>query len=361
MLFLSRLLIAICAMLYAQDFLTINEIADELSKWDAGWYIQIARNGYETYPLLDGSAMPYVSWAFFPLYPLLLSLVHNLLPMLGYNTAAMLISNIFLVVALIYIALYLENINKKSIILVVYFLMIFGAYNFYYSIAYTESLFVMLIAMSLYYTDRKQWIIAGACCGLLSMTKTVGVLFFFCILYEMYSETCKYKKNIVQATLKIMQDGKKILSLFLCPLGLFIYMMYLYMHTGDAFGFSHAQKTWGRKSELPFTVIYNGLSSGDIFTILITLVCILGLIGVIYFAIKKQYKEMIILGFMTVPGLFSGVNSVPRYVVGSLVFFFFISELIVKTNKLKYVCLCISAIVGVVLVFGWLSYSPYLI
>ena len=44
-----------------------------LSRWDAGWYVEIARDGYLYEPGVPSNA------AFFPLYPLLIRAVHALL------------------------------------------------------------------------------------------------------------------------------------------------------------------------------------------------------------------------------------------------------------------------------------------
>jgi len=44
-----------------------------LSRWDAGWYLEIARDGYRYEPGVPSNA------AFFPLYPLLIRAVHALL------------------------------------------------------------------------------------------------------------------------------------------------------------------------------------------------------------------------------------------------------------------------------------------
>jgi hypothetical protein len=44
-----------------------------LSRWDAGWYVEIARDGYRYEPGVPSNA------AFFPLYPLLIRAVHALL------------------------------------------------------------------------------------------------------------------------------------------------------------------------------------------------------------------------------------------------------------------------------------------
>ena len=48
-------------------------------------------------------------------------------------------------------------------------------------------------------------------------------------------------------------------GLLLCPLGLALYMVYLYVHTGDALGFIHIQLAWGRIPQSPFVVILNAL------------------------------------------------------------------------------------------------------
>src|SRR5437762_3292667 len=52
---------------------TTHPWVNMLSRWDAGWYIEIARDGYHYEPGMPSNA------AFFPLYPLLIRATHTLL------------------------------------------------------------------------------------------------------------------------------------------------------------------------------------------------------------------------------------------------------------------------------------------
>lgn len=71
-----------------------------LSRWDAAWYVEIARDGYHYEPSAPSNP------AFFPLYPLLIRAVHALL-LLPENdywwlAIAIAISNVALVISLTY-------------------------------------------------------------------------------------------------------------------------------------------------------------------------------------------------------------------------------------------------------------------
>ena len=61
-----------------------NLFLDGWSRWDSGWYIDIARNGYS-----DTLQNVYMNVAFFPLYPLLIKGVQYLTG--NFHTAGMLV------------------------------------------------------------------------------------------------------------------------------------------------------------------------------------------------------------------------------------------------------------------------------
>lgn len=350
MLILSRLVMVLVAYFgkYDMPFYKI------INQWDSGWYLKIVKEGYELLPPIKNGNVTFVSWAFFPLYPLSIYIVSLIFP-IELSIISYILSNAFTLVAMIYATMYLINTKREKIICLFYFNLLFGPYCFYFSSTYTESLFIMLLAMGMYYTNKKEWIKSGIVCGLLSATKTVGVLFFFCVLGKMI---CEEKKSILESIKEILMDGKKMLALFLCPSGLFCYMTYLYYHTGDVFAFVHAQKGWGRKNELPWKIILNGLKDPQPVMKLLTTFCIIGIILIIYSIYKKRYSEAFIMSYLVLPGLLSGILSIPRYIVGTLVYYFNIAEIFENRNYLKHLLCIFNFVLGLFMINLW--YSGYI-
>ena len=286
MLVISRLIMALVSY-YNNSGLPFYQI---INQWDSGWYFKIAREGYERLPEITNGNLNYVSWAFFPLYPFMIHIVNLIIPV-DMSIVSYILSNLYTFITIIFSTLYLIDTKREKVIYLFYFTLLFGPYNFYFSSTYTESLFIMLLSMGVYYLNKKNWIVSGIVCGLLSATKTAGVLFFFCILGKMIYEE---KGTIFKRVREILLNGKKMFTLFLCPSGLFCYMMYLYYHTGDVFGFVHAQRGWGRRNEFPWIIIREGLNSPHMVIKILTLFTIFGCLLIIYNIYKRKYSEAFI-------------------------------------------------------------------
>lgn len=143
------------------------------SKWDGGWYVRIALDGY------GGAGAQSV--AFFPLYPLSIRSVASLVPGGASFEAGSLIgvvlSNLFALAALhvldrLAVALTKDDaVARRTVLLAV-------AYpaSMYLSFAYTESLYLLLLALTALFAVRGQWGRAGAAGFLLATTRPTGLL-----------------------------------------------------------------------------------------------------------------------------------------------------------------------------------------
>lgn len=109
-------------------------------------------------------------------------------------------------------------------------------------IAYTESLFLALTVMTLYYLRKKEWLTAGLCGCLASLTKNQGILLLIPAGIE-YLLSC----NPLVAFRQSHHPGniKKWLiqgmSILLIPLGMFIYLLINKVVLGDWFRFMEYQ------------------------------------------------------------------------------------------------------------------------
>jgi Gpi18-like mannosyltransferase len=107
------------------------------SRWDAGWYLEIAKHGYHFEAGKPGSA------AFFPLYPSVIRLLHSLffLPLTDYSYFAtgILVSNICFIAGLtcLYALLSLDYKNELARWAVLAVLLF--PTTFFYSAPYSES------------------------------------------------------------------------------------------------------------------------------------------------------------------------------------------------------------------------------
>jgi Gpi18-like mannosyltransferase len=204
---------------------------DLFHRWDAGYYIRIATKGY------DFSLKEFSSINFFPFYPMLIMIFNLIIGNLigGPKIIGYLISNISLAIAAIYLYKLIRlDFNKNISMRSVFYMLIFPT-SFYFSIIYTEGLFLLLTISCFYYARKKQWLTASILGFFISLTRVVGVFIFIPILIEYLD----LDFNSLKISFKKIK--KDILYLLLIPAGLFIFMLYQYFKFNDPLAFYHAK------------------------------------------------------------------------------------------------------------------------
>jgi hypothetical protein len=206
-------------------------------RWDAVHYLDIATQGYQ------GTDM-----AFFPLFPLLIRILGNLVG--DHLVAALLIANASFFFGLLFLYKLLEHEYDRSIARrAIFYVSIFPS-AFFFSAAYTESLFFMLTVASFYYMRSHRWLMAGIIGFFAAMTRVEGVLLAVPFLMEWYSQ---YKGALAANLTKLLAGG-------LIPLGLVTYMAYLWVLVGDPLYFSHVQIHWDRHFAPPWVSLINAVA-----------------------------------------------------------------------------------------------------
>jgi Gpi18-like mannosyltransferase len=203
-------------------------------RWDAVHYIDIATQGYQ------GTDM-----AFFPLYPALIRILGSMVG--NHLVAGLLISNASFFFGLLFLYKLLEHeYDRPTARRAIFYVSIFPSAVFF-SAVYTESLFFMLTVASFYYMRSHRWWIAGAIGCFASMTRVEGVLLVVPFLMEWYSQ---FKPTFANGF-------KNLIAGALIPLGMFIYMGYLWVLRGDPLYFSHVQIHWNRHLAPPWVSVFN--------------------------------------------------------------------------------------------------------
>jgi hypothetical protein len=146
-------------------------ILRSLTSWDGWWYLGIARDGYHAAPL----AGAYHDYAFLPFYPALVRALS--LPWPGADSLiAVLVSNILFVLGLILMlqlgtAVLGDDRARQGVIVLALFP--FGAV---FSMAYAESLFLVLSIGAFLAAERDRRLLAGVLVGLAALTRLQGVI-----------------------------------------------------------------------------------------------------------------------------------------------------------------------------------------
>lgn len=230
-----NLIIIIFAHLFVpySGFFPYKEIATQfglpfflnsLANFDGVQYLIIAKEGYFTY-----------NQAYFPLFPLIIRFFSPIF--LGnYLLDAIVVSNIFLLGAFFVFVKYLEaiHIDKKIIFWIIILLLAFPT-SFFFNTVYTESLFFLLLTLSLYFFKKENYILSfifSVLCGLTRVTGIFLVIPFFVEAFFLFKKRKPIKPFLVA-------------NIFAPILGLSIYSFYLFKTTGDWLFFFHSQSAFG--------------------------------------------------------------------------------------------------------------------
>lgn len=201
------------------------------ARWDAIWYLQIARDGYSYTPGQQSSV------AFFPLYPEL-TRAGGLL--LGHGDKGLLLSgiiiaNLALVIAMIYLwKLVRLDFNEATARRAILYALI-APTTLFLSAAYPMSLILAIAVAAFYHARVRQWWTAGLIAMLAPLARPDGILLVPGLLFE----------YLRQRDLNWRQIRSDITPVLLLPAtALAGWMAFLQFRFGDALAFVHVQKAW---------------------------------------------------------------------------------------------------------------------
>jgi len=143
-----------------------------VSQWDAEWYHDIARYGYET--TYDPDSGLITNWAFFPLYPTLIKLIS--LTGVPLWLAGTLISFVagFIGVVVMFKTIY-QRSNSLWLALFTILPILASPAFFLFQSNYTEGLALLVVAMVLYNIINKRYLWTAGWLLVASVTRGIGV------------------------------------------------------------------------------------------------------------------------------------------------------------------------------------------
>jgi hypothetical protein len=294
---------------------SIGAYPDGLCRWDCQWYVNLAKTGYDTYPVPD--LLDAGNWAFFPLFPLIVGALRAVTQFEVMNIASA-VSIVFSILATLVAWPLLER-NLRAYTLYAAFLLC-GPLSIYFTTFYTEVLFVLLTNCVLLMLRRSSYLMAGLAAGLLSATRIVGVFAVLMIGLQYLIEYARRGGTLRGFVPELWRRPEIVLAILVAPAGLFAYMAYLHGFMGDALAFSHVQRAWGRVLGNPLVYLWIGLTdmpdsgfwpSTNQWLALAALGGI-GLTGLL--AWKRRYPEALFCLICLVLPLCAGMASMLRFV-----------------------------------------------
>lgn len=210
-------------------------------KWDSNGYLRIAKNWYSTV----GDEKYDI--AFYPLYPILVKIGSFLFK--DYFISGFIISNMLLILAMYFLyKLVLMDFEVKIASDTVKYVLIFP-FSFFFSIVYTESLFLFLSIMTIYFARKKIWLWTGIFGMLAAFSRNQGLLLAIPLLLEVLSEL-NLKANLAlrNYTFIIKRILLSICVTLLVPYGTFLYLLVNKTCYGDWFKFLEYQnENWSNR------------------------------------------------------------------------------------------------------------------
>ena len=189
---------------------------------DVPHYVEIASGWYQS----SGETANNI--VFFPLMPMLMKLFHVIFR--DYVIAGIFVSYVSfgIMSCFFYKLLKLDYDDEKTAGGML--AMFMGVFGIFYISAHTESLFIMLIAMGLYYMRKKNWLAAGVVGFFASLSRTQGMVLFIPVVYEIVIKSIKEKKFDIKSLFAI-----------LIPMGYLVYLILNKAIAGDYFKFIEYQ------------------------------------------------------------------------------------------------------------------------
>ena len=160
-----------------------------LSRWDAGWYAQIATDGYDHAMRIgpDGQPLP-TNLAFFPLYPGLVAALHTVMPVVAAEMVVSWGAGLATAGALYAIGARLRDPTTGVLLACLWAVIPHAIVE---SMGYSETTFTALAAWSLFAVLRRRWLTAAVLCLLAGLTRPTGAALAVVIVLAAVVAVCR--------------------------------------------------------------------------------------------------------------------------------------------------------------------------
>lgn len=321
-----------------------NLLLDGLVRYDSWWYRDIVVNGYRAGNVATGEQG---TVAFFPLYPLIVKAVSQVIG--NVYLSGVLVSNACFLLALIFLYKWARHETDREVAGRFVFYVAAAPTALFFSAMYTESLFLLLVAATFSFAATGHPLRAAVPGILAAATRNTGALLAVVIALEGFSQSGvtfspggspSLFRHLRAQIRPALRAWPAIVAAALVPLGLLAYMGYLAHAFGDPLAFIHAQATWGRDtSSAGFLHIVSttrqNLRLGDSFLAgqvnsvtlldLVATLSFLPLVVVAIFKLRPAYGVYAAITFL-VPLSTGSVGSMTRYVLMLLPCFFLLAQ-----------------------------------
>ena len=244
--FLSAVLAFLCNLVFPLDqpeqfpsvFGPFRAFWDPFTRYDGGWYYQIARNGYQF--VAGGPAVgvgKVGKIAYFPMYPLLMRWASRLFgasPADVYYGGILVSWAAFVLAMVLLLKIAMLDVDEEQAERSVYLAAVFP-FAFFFGVVYTEATF-LLFTLAAFYLFRQRWFVLGGVFGALATaTRVNGILILPALAWIAWRQAVPNTSDRVRAGLA--------LAVVTCGIG--AYSIYVYTLAGNPFEWALAIRRWG--------------------------------------------------------------------------------------------------------------------
>jgi hypothetical protein len=225
---------------------------DVWGRFDSGWYMSIARDGYSAATSTAPGCAGQANYAFFPLYPMIVRLLAAPFGQ-AHFAMGLVVSNAALVWAATTLHRIVEGEHDEATANAALAFMFLAPTSFYFSSFLTESLFVALVLAFVEAAMRRRW----------SATTAVGLAIGFSrppavvLALVAAAEASRSPRPSARAFAGV---AVTVAALAVGPLAHLAWSHHL---TGDWLAFFHVQEAWDRHAGNPFVRLAQGLVTHD--------------------------------------------------------------------------------------------------
>ena len=324
---------------------------------DAIWYINIARWGYRDIETLDdlGCCRPdcfkQSEYAFFPLFPLSL----NAIPLItgwDYAISSIIWSSLLSLLAFFCfyrISLHYLGSAKRALYSTLLF-MVFP-FHYFYSMVYTESLFMALLLLCIFGIIQRRSMLAVASYALLVLSRPNGIAMLLPLFIFLLEEQQRRRPG---DGLWNSLWGAIRRSWILVP-GVLVfggYCYHLYIQTGFPLAFAHAQAGWCKETLFPLLHLFR---SGELYAQVNSFYTLAFLMLAVYLTVRRSLRGsylLIIWMGLLIP-LSSSIVSMPRYISAIFPFFLWLGAQMPIGRK-AWMVLAVTAALQLVTYHFWI-------
>jgi Gpi18-like mannosyltransferase len=318
-----------------------NPLIDMWSRWDAAYYTQIAQQGYGWQ-----MGQPTSDTTFMPLYPVLLGIPFRFQPgatRADVIVAGVILSNLCLLLAVFcFDALVALDFADPQLRQDARWLIWLAPMSIFFSGVYTESLYLLLSLVSIYYARRGQWAIAGLAGFLGGLTRVVG----WTLVLPLAWEAWRQRQHSVPPRLT------RLTAVVAPALALPMYAAIVGYALADPLAYFSIGATWQRSLSFPwqaFARYFDGPIvllgwERSITDLLFTLVFLL--LAVLSYRLRPSYG-MYAVAVVVVSVMAGNMISMPRYVAVAFPVYLLLAQWAQAHRWRRFLLFTLSALLAV--------------